>query len=476
MNEWLLVRFQQEWSELPYDLLELILERLSLQESILFGGVCKSWHETFTHYKPPSDQHPLFSTLSYGLISHFFNVRTYDEESSPSPSFSSPLPDITEKHDELCDASHGWLLMKPHRNSTIYLFNPFVKDEGSLIVIPNCPIKHKYAFLLQPPNEFLVMVDSGDREIYYVRGSSSSSGWCELLRPSYIATHFERVVPASSAIGKDDIYYGIDEYGRLFTIDLHLRSITCLEEVPVLNSFCMNLVRYAGEVFAVLKYGNIRRNNNGGGDDDDDDEVGVIEGFNYRLSDHQCIKFKVFRLDLKSLAWVRVDDLGEHVIYVSDLCCAMVRACRGEEGGNRIYFIDRYVKCNAEWYVFNMKDWSTERGPPKLNSNKDNDDDRMKNWFWFTPNHEISRSTVQEEVESSSVLPPAAAAAAAECDNSEANKGDGDQLMMKPIIDSKKGKLHGKSRNDKLNLQQQQQQPNSKRGRKSRKGQVQVDL
>ncbi|KAL2513597.1 putative F-box protein [Forsythia ovata] len=61
---------------------------------------------------------------------------------------------------------------------------------------------------------------------------------------------------------------------------------------------------------------------------------------------------EVFRLDISKLLWVKVESLGDMMLFVEDECCMGLSASKVGSKGNCIYFTHHRVK---DWWVFDME-------------------------------------------------------------------------------------------------------------------------
>ncbi|KAF7082799.1 hypothetical protein CFC21_086650 [Triticum aestivum] len=121
------------WSDLPTDLLLIILQRLQLRESLAFASVCASWRGAAAAAGVPSSCRTWLMSWTH-LV---------EEESQPKINCSLTMTcklrhllDVNKSYDvdfpkdcfvACAGASHGWLVLVNHL-SNLLLFNPITSD------------------------------------------------------------------------------------------------------------------------------------------------------------------------------------------------------------------------------------------------------------------------------------------------------------------------------------------------------------
>ncbi|GMY18845.1 F-box protein At4g12382-like isoform X1 [Fagus crenata] len=115
---------QSCWSDLPIDLLRIILSHLCFLDHLSFRGVCKQWHLALT----------IFPTVEYQASS--VQPLWFMEPSIPNcwifgdPStkriYNIHLPELSWKTTRILVSKHGWILaFSTEPSSSLFFFNPF---------------------------------------------------------------------------------------------------------------------------------------------------------------------------------------------------------------------------------------------------------------------------------------------------------------------------------------------------------------
>lgn len=76
---------------------------------------------------------------------------------------------------------------------------------------------------------------------------------------------------------------------------------------------------------------------------------------------HRAYSFAVFRLDLLTLSWVRMNKNGNQVLFLGHRCSVSLPAAQIRYKENHIYFVSRDDKDGSCW-VLNMEDGSIKSG------------------------------------------------------------------------------------------------------------------
>ncbi|XP_028057732.1 F-box protein At4g12382-like isoform X2 [Camellia sinensis] len=114
----------RDWSDLPADLLLLILRHLNFLDHLSFFGVCKSWRwaleQCTLENQLPAQPYWVISrkmSTSTDIIWHF-------GDSSTRRSYTINVPELSQAR---CLVSkHGWLLLfSSEPISSLFFFNPF---------------------------------------------------------------------------------------------------------------------------------------------------------------------------------------------------------------------------------------------------------------------------------------------------------------------------------------------------------------
>lgn len=234
------------WSDLPIDILYIILSLLPYQCYPHFASVCKAWRScTFPVY--PADRFP--------LLAHFRKwgdgiCRYYSPLSNKTFIVDCPL-DLSGNV-ALFYARHGWLLL--YSRSEITLFNPTTnalhKSPNLLHVMLGA---HGIAFLGNPPNQCIVFAINSRRE----RDVDIFVWKCG--EDSYSFTEHNNNLPfvmsrSSNPVPLHGLFYCLGREGNLGVYDPNNDTWTVLSEpkqfkVSYKESF---LVESDGELLAVV--------------------------------------------------------------------------------------------------------------------------------------------------------------------------------------------------------------------------------
>ncbi|KAL7240743.1 hypothetical protein ACSBR2_006401 [Camellia fascicularis] len=128
-------RGSSNWSDLPPELLSMILSNLFLGDSSNFRATCRSWQSITTPFPPPTNS--ALSKLPYLMILNGGDDGCKFFQPLRNETYHDKLSNIIISNDELKDAKirvskYGWLLMSG--GGTIFFFNPFTEV---IIKLPN---------------------------------------------------------------------------------------------------------------------------------------------------------------------------------------------------------------------------------------------------------------------------------------------------------------------------------------------------
>ncbi|XVF76192.1 hypothetical protein PTKIN_Ptkin13bG0247000 [Pterospermum kingtungense] len=109
----------QSWSDLPSELLELIMSHLTLEDNIRASAVCKRWHKVAISIRVVNQSPWLMYFPKYGNIYEFYDP-------SERKTISLELPELHGSR--VCYTKDGWLLLYRPRNHRVFFFNPFTRE------------------------------------------------------------------------------------------------------------------------------------------------------------------------------------------------------------------------------------------------------------------------------------------------------------------------------------------------------------
>ncbi|GAB4833377.1 hypothetical protein Ancab_031620 [Ancistrocladus abbreviatus] len=114
----------QSWSDLPAELLELVLSHLTLKENIQVSAVCQRWHSVAVSVRVVNRPPWIMYFPKFGDFHEF-----YDPLSRKT--YSVKLPELCGSR--VCYTKDGWLLLYRPRTHRLFFFNPFTRE---LIKLP----------------------------------------------------------------------------------------------------------------------------------------------------------------------------------------------------------------------------------------------------------------------------------------------------------------------------------------------------
>lgn len=136
----------QSWSDLPAELLELILSRLTLEDNVRASAVCKRWHSVATSVRVVNQSLWLMYFPKFGNCYDF-----YDPVQRKTHSLE--LPELSGSR--VCYTKDGWLLLYRPRTHRVFFFNPFTRE---LIKLPRFEMTYQIvAFSCAPTSPGCVL-------------------------------------------------------------------------------------------------------------------------------------------------------------------------------------------------------------------------------------------------------------------------------------------------------------------------------
>jgi hypothetical protein len=117
------------WSDLPLELLELIISRLPLEDNVRASVVCKSWHSVAIAVRVVN-QSPWLMYFFSGDLYVFYNPLIRKTHSIILPELNGCKVRYSED---------GWLLVYKPRSHCLFFFNPFTREA---INLPSFELNH----------------------------------------------------------------------------------------------------------------------------------------------------------------------------------------------------------------------------------------------------------------------------------------------------------------------------------------------
>ncbi|KAK3043515.1 hypothetical protein RJ639_002094 [Escallonia herrerae] len=130
---------QQMWSELPAELLELIVSQLTLRENIRASVVCKRWLSVAISVRVVNKPPWIMYFPKFGDLFDFYDP-------SQRKTYSLELPEL--RGSRICYTRDGWLLLYKPRTQRVLFFNPFTRE---LIKLPRFEMTYQIVAFSCPP-------------------------------------------------------------------------------------------------------------------------------------------------------------------------------------------------------------------------------------------------------------------------------------------------------------------------------------
>ncbi|XP_043697714.1 F-box protein At2g17690-like [Telopea speciosissima] len=374
-------------SQIPEELLVMIMQRLTLPDMIRFGCVCSSWRSVSAparHGKLPWLMLPYDTREGNGAYGFFslYNRQFYKLQ----------LPEAAGAR--IFGSSHGWLVTV-HPESGIHLLHPFSRVRLQLPSLSTFPAVLDTFYSNEGDLIYVLRSSKGCRAAYgfkwmrdayigkFALSSSPSSSSLDCI---VVATYGERRKLAFCRPGDNrwtalktpwDSYEDIVFHkGRLCALDLQRRLVACdigyaskvYEIMPPSSISCGSQWEYlmscAGELIMILRDVKWLSDSDDPGagrrcscalsgydamdiaDGDSDDHYNNANTNNKDSTDNdillcKTIGFRVYKLDFNSRRWIRVRSLGNTMVFLCESNLFSLPARHfNRNRGDHIYFID----------------------------------------------------------------------------------------------------------------------------------------
>ncbi|KAF8030690.1 hypothetical protein BT93_D0006 [Corymbia citriodora subsp. variegata] len=342
-----------EWSQMPEELLRLIVQHLNSQFDVLrFRSVCSSWRSSVTAPSPSPFWRGGFpiilkrgggsfnATWKGFLFKHtilLIGVPRSCDQTVPVP--TGWLVKIRE------DVPRGMSLLNP---LSLRTFPPLAKDSPMVLDLMNLRVLELgHEYVLEQLNCPLNIFSNHDLFMKTVFMSLDNGNDFALLRIAegelvMFKSREKRWFPIQDMRWEyDDVilfkgeFYAVDHAGNIWVVGLDL-GVTLIVQL-YLESHHMFLVESVGEL--LLVYSESVYWDNGDGD----------------FSELQ-LRIKVYKLDMdrEEKAWNEVKDLGDRVLFLGDKCAFSASAADlgGACRGNCIIFMDPFKPPGASRDVY----------------------------------------------------------------------------------------------------------------------------
>lgn len=122
---------QQTWSELPIELIELIMKHLTLRDNVRASVVCKRWNLAALSVRVVNQSPCLMYFPKFGNLYEFYDP-------SRNKTYCIELPEL--QGSRVCYSKDGWLLQYKPTAYRVFFFNPFTRE---LIKLPRFELTYQ---------------------------------------------------------------------------------------------------------------------------------------------------------------------------------------------------------------------------------------------------------------------------------------------------------------------------------------------
>ncbi|KAJ3694785.1 hypothetical protein LUZ60_000162 [Juncus effusus] len=296
----------RQWADIPTDLLELLLSKLSLVDCIYIPTVCKSWSCVPNHLQEAKVWPWLMYCLKDSNLCKFIDP-LYGKEYSMDLKFLGFDSDKIALH----FSKDGWVLVScgNGNNISISIINPFTRRVVKLPSCSLCSDSHSLSFSSVPTSPDFVVFGITFFALFTWRPGQEK--WNDLNGSSNPGNfYFARNNPVFF-LGE---VYCLGRTGNLAVFDLETMECEVLDwpepilsEKPAREKEDCYLMEIEGELISVFP--------NGG-----------MEG-----------SFRIFKLDQSEMDWIELDDLRDLTLFI-DRRSSIAKRAPWESCANRIYF------------------------------------------------------------------------------------------------------------------------------------------
>ncbi|KZV48958.1 F-box/kelch-repeat protein-like, partial [Dorcoceras hygrometricum] len=295
---------EQTWSALPVEILEQFLSQLNLKDNIRASSVCKRWLEAATSVRQANKPPWLMFMPKYGDLYEFYDP-------SERKKYWLKFPELQDSR--LYYAKDGWLLMMTPRPHNIFFFCPYTREVIKLPVLRRLAL-HMIAFSAAPTSASCVlftvrrivgsMVEiktccPGDKEWTTTNHVSHPAFDCSLFDKIVFSKGHFCCLSYSSFLG---LYSPSGSSWVVHHVPLPERPLNPSPKSWYNRKF---MAEHGGDIYLVNSSSH-------------DDPL-------------------IFKLDETTMAWIRIETLGNMSLFVSFFSCHAVTDLLGTMG-NSVYF------------------------------------------------------------------------------------------------------------------------------------------
>ncbi|KAF9680872.1 hypothetical protein SADUNF_Sadunf06G0166800 [Salix dunnii] len=174
----------QTWSDLPIELLELILCRLSLEDNIRSSVACKRWNTAAISVRVVNQSPWLMYFPKFGNMYEFYDP-------SQRKTYSLELPELYGSR--VCYTRDGWLLLYRPRTHRVFFFDPFSQE---VVKLPRFELTYQIvAFSCAPSSNTCVVFT-----VRHVSPTIVAISTCHPGATEWVTVNYQNRLPFVSSI------------------------------------------------------------------------------------------------------------------------------------------------------------------------------------------------------------------------------------------------------------------------------------
>ncbi|XP_062165639.1 F-box/kelch-repeat protein At1g57790 [Alnus glutinosa] len=211
----------QTWSDLPTELLELIISRLTLEENVRASVVCKRWHSVSISVRVVNQSPWLMYFPKYGNLYEFYDP-------SLRRTHSIELPELNGSR--VCYTKDGWLLLYRPRSHRMFFFNPFTRE---VIKLPRFELTYQIvAFSCAPTSSSCMLLT-----VKHISPTIVAVSTCHPGATEWVTVNYQNRLPFVSSIWNkfvfcNGLFYCLSLTGWLGVFDPLQRTWNVLAVPP----------------------------------------------------------------------------------------------------------------------------------------------------------------------------------------------------------------------------------------------------
>lgn len=300
-NELLVKAGQRDWSDVPADLLTLILSCLDIKGAKLFLSICKTWRSVFD----PKYLSPLgFPVPQSQWLIHKKTDQTKCKFFHPTYGFIYCIYILELRGAVIQHSKGGWLLMSQEENQ-VFFFNPF---SNAKIELPDLTYPFNAMTFTSIPTSsdcmVVAVVSNFDSDVCFSTIRRGEKDWN--------LQEFKNNLPITPShcnpIFHQEKFFWLGRKGNLGIFDPNNDQWTVLDDPQELDDYKYEsyLVDCDGELISVF-----------------------LSSMGSQIS--------VFKLDESKMKWQEVKDLSDHMLFLS-VRTSFSRKTVMDQMKNKIYF------------------------------------------------------------------------------------------------------------------------------------------